>query len=242
MVPAVKLFFIAVYTLILGPIAIIFSFLDPTHTIPVGCSKIWAWLILKTSGVKLVVEGKENITRGPVIYMTNHASHFDVAALLYLLPWNVRFVAKKELASVPVFGWAMVLMGHVIIDRSNREKAIISLDKAAEKIRKGTSVAYFPEGTRSPDGKIQPFKKGGFMLALKAGVPIVPVSIYNSFNILPKTTWKIRAGTIYIKFHPQVDTSAYNEEERDALIEKVHSIIRQGIEELENSYGQSVAA
>lgn len=229
---------ISLLTVIFGIPAIIFSFIDFTHTIPVVLEKIWVYLILKISGVRIVLEGKENITVNPVVYMSNHCSHFDVACLIHVLPRNLRFVAKKELAKVPFFGWAMVAMGHIIIDRKNLEKAISSLEKAGERIRKGISVGYFPEGTRSPDGKIQPFKKGGFMLSIKAGVPIVPISIYNSIKVLPKTTWKIKPGTIYMKVHPHVHVNGYSEENKEMLMEKVRKIIEEGVKELAEKYGK----
>src|SRR5262249_20779655 len=149
-------------------------------------------VVLWAGGARLVVWGRENADpRRPTIYASNHQSTSDIPALLAALPVNIRFVAKKQLRWVPIVGWYLQLAGHIIVDRSNTRSAIASLDRGAQKIRAGTSILVFPEGTRSPHRRILPFKKGPFALALKAGVPICPVTVEGSGKLMPKRSWRI---------------------------------------------------
>lgn len=192
--------------------------------------RVWARLSLWSFGVKVRVFGAERIDPArPAIYMSNHQSHCDVLALAGYLPILPRYVAKQELARIPVFGPAMVSMGHITIDRSNRVDAIRSLEEAAAKIRGGTSVLMFPEGTRSADGLLGPFKKGGFMLALKAGVPIVPLSVRGGLGVLPRTTLLPRPGEMEIRVGEAIDPKRWTEETKEELMEAVRRGIAAGL-------------
>ncbi len=185
--------------------------------------------------IRLRSSGQENLPRGPCIMMSNHQSHIDILAIFGSNPVNLRFVAKKELFYIPFFGWYLWYAGYIPIDRGHREKAIRSLDRAADKIRRGISIVTFPEGTRSPDGNIQAFKKGPFMLALKSGVPVVPVAIYGSRDILPKKSLAIRAGTIHVRYGPPVLPQGTSNEERDRLMAEIDRCIREQFESLKAS-------
>ena len=140
-------------------------------------ARLWARLALALSGSCVTLHGSENLPPGPVIFMSNHQSNFDILALLVTMPRHIHWIAKKELFDIPVFGLSMRRGGYIPLDRGDGRKAMRSMDDAARMIRNGRSVVMFPEGTRSPDGRLLPFKRGGFILARKAGVPVVPVTI-----------------------------------------------------------------
>jgi 1-acyl-sn-glycerol-3-phosphate acyltransferase len=154
--------------------------------------------------------------------MSNHQGLFDVAAAYYAVDHGFRFVAKKSLVYVPILGWYLRTSGHILIDRGNRRRSMESLRRAAEKIARGISILIFPEGTRSPDGVILGFKKGPFVLALMAQVPIVPVAIEGSRQVLPKGSARIRPGTIRIRLGEPIPTRGMTSRDRDRLMALVH--------------------
>jgi 1-acyl-sn-glycerol-3-phosphate acyltransferase len=185
-------------------------------------ARLWAKVGLKLAGVKLTVCGQENLQPDrPVIYMPNHQSNFDILALLAGLPGQFRWLAKEELFRVPLFGLAMRRCGYIPLDRSDRKKALKSMTEAARRIQDGTSVVIFPEGTRSADGHLQEFKKGGFMLALKAKVPVLPVAIQGSYAVMPKTSRWIHGGAIEVCILPAIDSSGMGTADREPLMEQV---------------------
>jgi 1-acyl-sn-glycerol-3-phosphate acyltransferase len=184
------------------------------------------------------MKGMENIERHQsYMYMANHQSLFDILVVIKVLEGKVRFIAKKELFKIPVFGWALSAVGMIKIDRSNREKAIVSMNRALNTIRGGVSVIIFPEGTRSKDGLIHEFKKGGFVIAIKGGIPVVPVTIYGTNNILQKHSLKLKPGSVYTTVDKPISTAEYNYQTRDRLIEKVYNIIGTTFDSLKNSNG-----
>lgn len=189
----------------------------------------WARTILKTAGVHVKVEGAENLPPGPVVVMANHASYLDVPALFDGLPYELRFVAKKELQYVPFFGWATKSLGHIFIDRGNSAQAHASIDRGAAEIAEGVTVVIFPEGTRSDDGKLLPFKKGGFVLAIKSRVPIVPVAIVGARDVLPRGATFAEPGTITLRVLPPIDTREYTLDSKTALMERVRAEIQSGL-------------
>ena len=200
-------------------------FPDGEYTIH-NIARRWAKGILWFSGVKVEVSGDENlIPDRPQIFMANHQSFFDIFIVLAFIPAQFRFIAKRELFRVPVFGGALRRYGTIEINRQHHESAVRSIDEAAMKIRKGTSVMTFPEGTRSMDGEIKAFKKGVFHLALTAGVPIVPVSIIGSREILQKHSLKVNPGKIVMVIGEPVETASYSEENRDELIARIRDVV-----------------
>lgn len=189
-------------------------------------ASLWAKILLMLANTKVKVIGEENLLRGkPQIFMANHQSDFDILISLAFIPVQFRWIAKKELFAIPVFGAAMRSAGYIEIDRSNHEKAMHSIDEAALSIRRGKSIMTFPEGTRSRDGEIKAFKQGTFYLAIKSGVPIVPVSIIGSGRIMPKRSLKIKAGQIKLVFGKPIEVVDYDIEKRHELIEKVRNEI-----------------
>ncbi|MDX1708108.1 MAG: lysophospholipid acyltransferase family protein [Desulfobacterales bacterium] len=222
---------VVVATFVLGIVVIVLSFFvktgNPLHRI----ARFWGRSILVVSGIKVKVEGISNIdTQRPYIYMPNHQSNFDIPVLLGHLTVQFRWLAKMELFKIPIFGHAMRKAGYISIDRNNRKSAIKSLQVAAEKIKNGVSVLIFPEGTRSRDGHIQPFKKGGFVMAIDAGVPIVPVVICGTRAIMTKGKFRVNPGQIRLRLFEPIDTSTYTRESKETLMARVRSVISDNFE------------
>jgi len=194
--------------------------------------RMWSRSILAASGIQVAVSGMERIDPArPYIFMSNHQSNFDIPVLLAHLPVQFRWLAKAELFKIPVFGRAMRGAGYISIDRADREAAFKSLGEASEAIRKGVAIMIFPEGTRSLDGTLKPFKKGGFVLAVDAGVPIVPVTIRGTHAIMAKRTWIIRPRDVAVEVGEPIDTSDCTRATKEALMERVRAAIRHGLGE-----------
>lgn len=186
--------------------------------------KTWAKIILAASGVKVKVEGLHNIDKGrPYIFAANHQSQFDIFALQGCVDFDFRWLAKKELFQIPLFGRAMLLAGYISIDRSHGREALKSLNEAAERIAAGTSVILFPEGTRSLDGKLHDFKSGGMVLAIKSGVPLVPVGISGTYEILPKGTLLAKPGHVIIRVGKPIETRQFVASQKHELAAKIQS-------------------
>jgi 1-acyl-sn-glycerol-3-phosphate acyltransferase len=205
---------------------VIFSFFSNAENNVHKAATLWAKILLLICNTKVEIIGKENILRGkPQIFMANHQSDFDILIVLAHIPGQFRWIVKKELFNIPVFGQAMRAAGYIEIDRQNHEKALQSLDQAALRIRQGKSVMTFPEGTRSRDGEIKSFKQGTFYLALQSGVPIVPISIIGSGDIMPRRSLKIKPGKIKLVIDKPIDMKGYTLENRQELIDKVRQVI-----------------
>ena len=221
---------IGLYTIIVGVPIIAASFFDGGRTM-LTLGRVWARWILATFRVRIAVAGLENVpTHAPIILMSNHQSLADIAAIVATLPDSVkwRFVAKKELVRVPIFGQALVASGHIIIDRGNRERAVASLHRAAERIRAGISVIVFPEGARSPDGHLRRFKSGPFHLAVEAQVPIVPITVSGSQHITPKGSLRVHAGRVKIVYGKPIPTRGVAIADRKLLEAQVRDAIARG--------------
>lgn len=167
-------------------------------------ARLWARLALALNFVRVSVAGAEHLPNGPVIFMSNHQSNFDILSLLAAMPRQFHWIAKKELFEIPVFGHSMRRGGYIPLDRGDGRKALQSLDVAAATIHNGKSVVLFPEGTRTPDGNLLPFKRGGFVLARKAAVPVIPVTINGSGRINPAGQIRLYGGNISITLHPPI--------------------------------------
>ena len=199
-------------------------------------ARLWAKTLLLLCNTKVKVIGEENLLSWqPQILMANHQSDFDILISLAFIPVQFRWIAKKELFTIPVFGAAMRSAGYIEIDRSNREKAIRSIDEAALSIRRGKSIMTFPEGTRSRDGEINAFKQGPFHLAIKSGVPIIPVSIIGSGSIMPKRSLRIKPGQIKMVIGKPIEVVRFNLERRQELMEKVRNEIIKNYNEWQDS-------
>jgi len=186
-------------------------------------------LILKIAGVRLRIEGLENIPAGVCIFAANHVSNIDPPALVPSIPRRVAILVKKELFHVPFLAAAMRAADFVPVDRGDKESAAASVDLAIERLRAGRSFLVYPEGTRSPDGRLKPFKSGGFVMAIQAGVPVVPVSLAGPQHLMRKGEWVVRPGEILVRFGQPVDAGKYSLEERDALRDRVRSLVAAGL-------------
>ena len=231
MINLFRLSLIAVVTAIVGTLGILSCLLVPSGDWVIPIARLWARILLGLCRVRVVVRGAEKIhPPGPYVFLSNHQSQFDIPAAILAIPLQFRVLAKKELFHIPIFGWALRLSGFVGIERSNREKAIRSLDEAAGRIRKGRSLLIYAEGTRSPDGSLLPFKKGGFILAIQAGVPVIPLTILGSRSVLPKGSLRIRPGTIGVVVGDPIDPRRYPLEEKEALMKKVREAMSEALE------------
>jgi 1-acyl-sn-glycerol-3-phosphate acyltransferase len=221
---------VALNTVIFGGVVTLVSFLDPTRRAPLAITRVWGRIVLAIYGVRIFVEGADRVPRDqPVVVMSNHQSVFDILALLETLPIPFRFVAKKELLRVPVFGWAVWASGQIVIDRQNRTRAVASLRRAAARVREGASVMIFPEGTRSADGRLQSFKSGGFHLAIEAQVPVLPVTVSGSQFISEKgTAWVRRGRAMKITYGTPIPTEGLRPGDREELKNRVRAAIEAG--------------
>lgn len=237
-------FFRGLGVLLLAPVlTIITSIVGLAGTMLFGMSptsaqripRLWARILLSVSGVSVTIQGGEYLEQGrPYIFAGNHQSQFDIFALQGCLGYDFRWLAKKELFDVPVFGAAMRRVGYIPVDRSHSRTAVKSLDEAAQRIASGTSVIIFPEGTRSPDGKLLPFKSGTMVLAIKAAVPVVPMAIIGTHAILPKGKLLARSGKVVIRLGKPIETSGYKVKQKHELAERLQGAVAALLAEGEN--------
>jgi 1-acyl-sn-glycerol-3-phosphate acyltransferase len=185
----------------------------------------WSRQLLRAAGTPVRVEGMERIPAGPVVYASNHSSMFDIWALSATLPGSVRMVAKQELARIPLVGRAMVAAGHVMIDRPHPRRALEAYERAADVIKSGVSAVVFPEGTRSRTGELLPFKNAPFGLAIAAQVPVVPLYVRNTFEILPKGGFFLHPRPIRIEVGDPIPTAGMALERRHELRDRVRAAI-----------------
>lgn len=213
-------------TAIFGTLAILTAIFDRSGNIAHHYGRLWAKCILWVSGVGVEVRELDNISSNQsYIFAANHQSYYDILALLGYLPVQFRFLAKKELFRIPIFGWAMYSAGYIPIDRSHPQKALKSLETAALKVTEGISVIIFPEGTRSPDGKVKSFRRGGFVLAIQSGKPVVPITIDGGYKVLPRGGLKVRSGKIKVVIGKPIDSTPYSINQKGELMQKVREVV-----------------
>ncbi|MFA4924193.1 MAG: lysophospholipid acyltransferase family protein [Ignavibacteriaceae bacterium] len=228
MITYIKLFLVVAHLIFCSTLALISAIFDRTHKTFFLVSRILSNGGLFLSGIKLTTSGLENFdVSKPYVFVSNHSSMFDILALQASFPNNAVMIFKKELAKIPIFGWALQLGPYIVIDRQKVDKAMESLDRAKKTIiEKGISVLVFAEGTRSKTGEVMPFKRGAFYLASRVGYPIIPVSISGTAAIMPKGKLRINPGTIHVHYDKPINTENMNgrQDEKD-LMEKVRQII-----------------
>jgi 1-acyl-sn-glycerol-3-phosphate acyltransferase len=224
---------IGMTTLVLGFLAFLTYPLDRKGRVVHRYARLWGKIALLANRVKVEMEGIEHVKgEGPYIFMSNHQGYYDVFALLGRLPFQFKWLVKKELFSIPFLGWTMAAAGYINIDREGTRKTVGALNEAAQRIREGMSIVIFPEGSRSPDGSIQSFKKGGFTLAIKSRVPIVPIAIAGTREIMPKGKLTAAAGEIRIQMGYPIPTQSYSLKDREALISKVNQAISENFKKI----------
>ena len=218
-----------IVTLVFSIAAIIGALLKRNGSYYHSIGKTWARLVLRIFGVKVHLKGIENLEPGKTyVYVSNHASMFDIPVVIASIPDEVRIVYKKELSYVPIWGWCLAVGPYIAIDRFSAKDAMKSLDEAAGKMRGGASVLLFAEGTRTRTGKLQPFKRGAFSLAVRSGISIVPLTINNSFRILPKGSLRIRPADITMFIGTAIPTKGLDgKSDEMSLMETVRIAISQ---------------
>jgi 1-acyl-sn-glycerol-3-phosphate acyltransferase len=211
------------FTFVFSSLAILSGLISPYSDFSNWVVRTWAKTLLKVGGIKLQISGLEKIDPNQsYVFIQNHQSSFDILASSVSIPGTARFLAKAELFRIPVFAQGMRLVGMLEINRGNSQKSRRTIQKAINTVKSGVSVIIYPEGTRSRDGNIQPFKKGGFILAIEAQIPIVPVVISGSWEIMSKTSLRLHRGTIQIHFLDPVPTAGMDLTHRGRLMTDVH--------------------
>lgn len=219
--------FLVVWSVFWISLALLLAILTANGNVPLAMARrFWGPGLIWAARARFKVEPLPDLDWSkPHIFVMNHQSMLDIPCAFAAIPVNLRFVAKDILKFVPFLGWYMAMTGMIFIDRSNRAKAMKSLERAGQRIREGSNILAYPEGTRSRDGSILPFKKGPFMLALEAGVPIVPVAIVGSGEALPSDGFRLRPHDVRLKLGQPIRTAGRGPDQRDALMREVRDAI-----------------
>lgn len=221
---------LCVNTLFFGFLTVILVQFLPARTASFIGGTIWARLNSLLTPMFVTVIGRENIDpKQSYVVVSNHQSQYDIFVLYGWLGIDFKWVMKQELRKIPALGAACEKLGHIYIDRSRKDAAVASLKSAQKTIVDGTSVIFFPEGTRSSDGSLGTFKKGAFIMALDLGVPILPVSIVNTDKILPSRTIRLTPGRAKLVIHEPVGINGYSRDNLDPLVDRVRDIIAGGL-------------
>jgi len=212
-------------TLVLGPPLILWTLLTKSATLMYWAGVKMVVVVTRVAGLQVTVEGRENIPPGVCLFAANHTSNADAAAIVGAIPRRIAILGRKSLFDIPIVGSAFRLAKFVPVDRENRDAALASVKEAVQFIREGYSFLVYPEGTRSPDGRLHRLKKGSFVVAIDARVPVVPVACSGAHRVMKKNSWIIRPGNVTVRFGKPVDASAYTVERRDELAQRVHDVI-----------------
>ncbi|HPD57477.1 MAG TPA: lysophospholipid acyltransferase family protein [Smithellaceae bacterium] len=222
---------LAVSTTILGIIATLLAILVDKKIASV-CGIIWARFNSYITPMLVTVIGKEKIQKDKsYVIVANHQSQYDIFVIYGWMPVDFRWVMKMQLRGVPFLGYACYKIGHIFIDRSHPDAAKASINAARDRIKGGTSIMFFPEGTRSEDGRLKEFKKGAFKFALDMGLPILPVTIINTRNVLPAKSLKLFPGKAKMVIHDPIDISGYGEESMGKIMDLAKKSIQQGLDQ-----------
>jgi 1-acyl-sn-glycerol-3-phosphate acyltransferase len=212
-------------TLVLGPPLILWTLLTKSATLMYWTGVKLVVVVTRVAGLKVVVEGRENIPTGVCLFAANHTSNADAPAIVGAIPRRIAILGRKSLFDIPIIGTAFHLAKFVPVDRENRDAALASLKEAVQFIREGYSFLVYPEGTRSADGRLHRFKKGSFVIAIEAGIPVVPVACAGAHRVMKKKSLIIRPGRVTVRFGKPVDASGYTVDRRDELAQRVHDEI-----------------
>jgi 1-acyl-sn-glycerol-3-phosphate acyltransferase len=227
---------ISVYTIVLGTASIVSSLFDRRGYFAHGCARAWSWAILKTTKVNVSIEGLERLTPGTTyIFVANHQSHYDTPVVFSSLPYQLRIIAKESLAGFPVLGWHLKRGGHLFVDRRNPDQGGI-LARWRQLVSQGVSLIIYAEGTRSPDGRVARFKAGSFLLAIQAGLPVVPLAVVGTRRVMPKGRLQTEPGDVRLIVHDPIPAPAIDRPTvRDArdLAARTHAIVAQTVERLQ---------
>ena len=217
---------VTIATITMGIPVMVAGILSRTGNLAFSISKLWAYTMLAVSFVRTEIKNKDKILKGTsYIIISNHQSHYDIITLVTTLSIQFRWIIKKEILKLPIFGYALYASRNIFIDRSNTTSAIESINKGFDRLPKGVSVMVFAEGTRSPDGQIHEFKKGGFITAVARKLPILPVTVNGSRRIMRKGSFTLKPGKIQVVIGDPIDTSGYTNDTIPELIDKTRQTI-----------------
>ena len=227
---AVQHFLLGLLTLAIGVPAIVLGLLVPGRSrkgkIFRWVTKSYSWCAIRLFGVTLETRGLSRVDRDrPYVFMSNHVSHVDSPALALSIPHPLHWVFKKELSKIPVFGWVLLSLGQIMVDRTDASQARDALASAASGLDGNNSVLIYPEGTRSKDGKLQPLKKGGFFIAVRAGLPIVPVRVSGSFDIVPSGALDVHPGHVVVELFDPIPTEGMADADIPQLMARVRDVL-----------------
>jgi 1-acyl-sn-glycerol-3-phosphate acyltransferase len=216
---------VTVYTIVLGTLSLASSLFDHRGYFAHWCARTWARLILWTTGVRVVVEGLDHVApNGSYVFVSNHQSHYDTAVLFATLPHQLRIIAKDSLGRFPFIGWHLRRTGHILVDRRRPDRTAI-FGWAERLLTRGLSLIVYPEGTRSGTGQVQRFKPGSFQIALQSGLPIVPISLVGTREVMPKGRLEARPARVRLVLHAPIDTRGLSEADPREFSERVRQII-----------------
>ena len=223
---------ISVYTIVLGTLSILSTFVDRKGHAAHWCARAWSWLILATTGVDVAVYGLDRVAPGETyVFISNHQSIYDIPVIFASLPFQLRIIAKESLGRFPFLGWHLVRAGHLLVDRSNPDRSGI-LTRWRQLVADRLSLIIFPEGTRSPDGQVGRFKGGSFLLALEAGLTIVPLSVSGTIHVMKKNRLMTCPGQVTLVVHEPVPAGpivAPTIADARRLAEEIEAIVRSGV-------------
>jgi 1-acyl-sn-glycerol-3-phosphate acyltransferase len=221
---------IGIYTIVLGTISILSSFVDSSGDTGHRCARAWGWLILRTTGVRVTVHGMEKLDpRRSYVLATNHQSFYDIPIVFATLPLQLRIVAKDSIGRFPILGWHLLRTGHLLVDRRNPGAGIVK--KMAKLVGGARSLIVFPEGTRSPDGSVGRFKGGSFLVAIDARLPVVPISIAGSRHVMPKHRLMTCPADVVLTVHDAIVTTGVGRDAARDLAERVRNVVKQAVDE-----------
>jgi 1-acyl-sn-glycerol-3-phosphate acyltransferase len=224
---------IAVYSIVMGTLSIASSFFQRSGYFAHHCARLWAWLVLATTGVDVEVRGLDQLTPGTTyIFVSNHQSIYDIPVIFWHVPWQLRIIAKASLGRFPIWGWHLSRTGHLLVDRKHPDPLGI-LKRWKGLVSQGLSLIVFPEGTRSADGRVGRFKGGSFLLAIQAGLPLVPISVSGSRHVMRKGRMMTCPGHVRLVVHAPVPTIGLGATADAArgLALRVREIVRADVDE-----------
>ena len=232
---------IAIYTIVLGTVSIGSSLFGGRGYFAHRCARAWSWLILVTTGVRVHVTGLDQLVLGTTyVFVSNHQSIYDIPVLFWSLPYQVRIIAKQSLGSFPFLGWHLRRTGHLLVNRRNPNRSLI-LERWRELVKLGLSLIIFPEGTRSRDGRVGGFKAGSFLLAIEAGLTVVPLSVVGTRFVMSKGRLTTSPGSVALTVHRPIETAdgswVPTVDDAKRLAAEVHSIIAGLVEAGERTAG-----
>jgi len=228
---------ITIYTIVLGAASIVSSLFDRRGYFAHRCARAWSFLILKTTGVRVAVDGLARIVPGKTyVFVSNHQSIYDTPVIFWSLPYQLRIIAKESLARFPVLGWHLRRGGHLFVDRQRPDRAGI-LKRWRALVSEGLSLIIYAEGTRSSDGRVNRFKAGSFLLAIQAQLPIVPVAVINTRQVMPKGRLRTEPADVRLIVHDPIQPPALDDptaQDAKALADRVHDVVARTVDTLQN--------